>query len=295
MSSFRLIEAEKANFPVRHMCRWLGVSPAGYYAWRSRPASDHDVADAALRQRITEIHAESRATYGSPRVWAELKLGDGVSCSRKRIARLMREAGLAGVHRRRPQRTKKGRHETAFSDDLVERSFTPPRPNLLWVADITQHPTWQGWLYAAVVIDAFSRKVVGWAFSETLATEVVLEALDMALFQRRPGPGLVHHSDHGCQYTSFAFGRRLREAGIMGSMGSVVDAYDNAVAESFFATLQTELLDRRRSWATRRQLATAVFDYIEGFYNPRRRHSTLGYLSPTVYEATAASAETRSA
>lgn len=294
MSVFRLIEAEKANFPIRFMCERLGVSPAGYYAWARRPASARALDDAHLRERICQIHSESRGTYGSPRVWAELRLGHGISCSRKRVARIMREAGLEGVHRRRAQRMRKGAHETPFSDDLVERSFTPAGPNVLWVADITQHPTWQGWLYAAVVIDAFSRKVVGWAFSDTLETKVVLEALDMALFQRRPGPGLVHHSDHGCQYTSFAFGRRLREAGIMASMGSVGDAYDNAVAESFFATLQTELLDRR-SWATRRQLATAIFDYVEGFYNPRRRHSTLGYLSPTDYEAVTRPSATRSA
>lgn len=284
MSLFRLIEAEKANFPIRFMCRSLGVSPAGYYAWAQRAPAPRTVEDAHLRQRIGQIHAGSRGTYGAPRVAAELRLGHGIGCSTKRVARIMREAGLAGIHRRRPQRMKRAAHETPFSDDLVERSFRPTAPNVLWVADITQHPTWQGWLYAAVVIDAFSRKVVGWSFSDSLETKVVLEALDMALLQRSPGPGLVHHSDHGCQYTSFAFGRRLREAGIMASMGSVGDAYDNAVAESFFATLQTELLDRR-SWATRRQLSTAIFDYVEGFYNPRRRHSTLGYLSPSDYEA----------
>jgi putative transposase len=276
---FAFIEAEKADFPVSFMCQRLNVSKSGFYAWRSRPPSDRAVADAVLTARITAIHDRSRGTYGSPRVHAELRLDYGIGCGRKRVARLMRTAGLEGVHRRRRHGLTRRDLNDVPSDDLVDRNFTPDRPNRLWVADITQQRCWDGWLYIAVVLDAFSRRIVGWSMADHLRTELVLDALNMAVAHRRPEPGVVHHSDHGCQYTSLAFGRRLREAGLVGSMGSVGDCYDNAVAESFFATVECELLDRS-SWPTRRELATEVFDFIEGFYNPRRRHSTLGYLSP---------------
>ena len=284
MKVFAFIEAEKANFPIRFMCRHLGVSPAGYYAWRGRPPSARAVADAALTDTIRGIHTASRGTYGAPRVHAELAFDHGVRCGRKRVARLMRSAGLEGVHRRRRQGLTRRDPTAGPSDDLVERDFRPDGPDRLWVADITQQRCWDGWLYVAVVIDAFSRRVVGWSMADHLRTELVLDALNMAVAHRRPDVGVIHHSDHGCQYTSLAFGRRLREAGIIGSMGSIGDCFDNAVAESFFATLECELLDRR-SWPTRRELATAVFDFIEAFYNLRRRHSTLGYLSPADYEA----------
>ncbi|MBX6378253.1 MAG: IS3 family transposase, partial [Clostridia bacterium] len=218
-----------------------------------------------------------------PRIHAELVLDQGIRCSRKRVARLMRQHSLVGVHRRRLRDTTR-RHPTRSPyPDRVAREFTVAAPNRLWVADITQHPTGEGWLHVAVVLDAFSRKVVGWPMAEHLRAELVLRALDMALWNRRPAPSLVHHSDHGAQYTPLAFGRRLEEAGFLGSMGSVGDALDNAVAESFFATLQTELLDRR-SWPTRQTLRSAIFAYVEGFYNRRRRHSSLGYLSPKEYE-----------
>lgn len=203
----------------------------------------------------------------------------------------MRQAGLAGVKRgKKRQLTKRDASKTA-SPDLVERRFTAVAPDRLWVADITQHATAEGWLYLAVVIDLFSRKVVGWAttagspcgMSERLYAELVVNALDMALKNRRPAPGLIHHSDHGSQYTSFAFGKRLQQAGILGSMGSVGDALDNAAAESFFSTLQVELLEQN-TWASRSQLRLAIFEYIEVFYNRQRLHSTLGYLSPLAFE-----------
>jgi transposase InsO family protein len=283
VSRFRFIAAEKANHKVVTMCRVLQVSRSGFYAWSGRPPSPRALRDRELIEQIRDVHTDSRGTYGAPRVHAELVLGRGFRLGRKRVARLMRSVHLQGIHRRSRLGCTRRDPLAALAEDLVGRSFTPAGPDLLWVADITQHHTWQGWWYCAVVIDAYSRKVVGWSMAEHLRAELVIDAVDMAVWNRRPSPGLVHHSDHGAQYTSFAFGRRLRESGILGSMGTIGDALDNAVAESFFATLQTELLDRR-SWPTRRILTTAAFDYIEGFYNRTRRHSTLGYRSPAEYE-----------
>jgi len=280
---FRFIETEKASFPVAFLCRSLGVSTSGYYAWRKRPPSARAVGDAGLTTTIRQIHVASRGTYGAPRIHAELTDGYETRCGRKRVARLMRAAGLVGVCRRRGVRTTRREATAPISDDLVHRTFTAPEPNRLWVADITYLPTWQGFLYLAVVLDVFSRRVVGWAMADHLRTELVLDALEMAVWNRRPAPGLVHHSDHGCQYTSLAFGRRCRQSGIALSMGSVGDCYDNALAESFFATLECELIARSR-WRTHSEARMAAFDYIEGFYNPRRRHSALAYLSPTEYE-----------
>jgi putative transposase len=280
---FRLIETEKASFPVAFLCRSLGVSPSGYYAWRKRPPSARAVADAVLSTTIRQIHATSRGTYGVPRIHAELVDAYETRCGRKRVARLMRAARLVGVCRRRVVRTTRRDDTAPVSDDLVRRRFTAPAPNRLWVADITYLPTWQGFLYLAVVLDVFSRRVVGWAMADHLRSELVLDALEMAVWNRRPAPGLVHHSDHGCQYTSLAFGRRCWQNGIAVSMGSVGDCYDNALAESFFATLECELIARSR-WRTHSEARMAVFDYIEGFYNPRRRHSALAYLSPAEYE-----------
>lgn len=266
------------------MCRLLGVSTSGFYAWRVRKPSKRAQANANLREQIAGIHQLSRGTYGSPRVLAELRMGHGLRCSRKRVARLMRLAGLKGIHRgRRFGCTRRNPARLGFPD-LVKRSFKADAPNQLWVADMTQHQTGEGWLYLAAVIDMFSRKVVGWAMGTRPTAELVSTALDMAVQHRQPAPGVIHHSDHGSQYTSLAFGKYLREAGIAGSMGSVGDAYDNAAAESFFATLQVELLDRR-SWITRRELRTAIFEYIETFYNRRRRHSSLNYHCPDEYEA----------
>lgn len=273
---------EKAAHDVATMCRVLDVSPSGYYAWRTRPPCARTQADQALLDRIRVIHTQSRQTYGAPRIHAELR-DTGVHCGRKRVARLMRQAGVAGAHRRRRLRTTVRDQQAVPAPDLVARAFHADHPDRLWIADITYVRTWSGWLYVAVVLDAFSRRVVGWAMTEDLRTELVLDALNMALWNRRPSAGVVHHSDRGCQYTSLAFGRRCREAGIVPSMGRRGDAYDNAMAEAFFATLETELL-MRRSFPHRGAARTAIFDYIEGFYNPRRRHSTLGYLSPAEYE-----------
>jgi len=265
------------------MCKVLAVSRSGYYAWRSRGQSARTDQDAELLRRIRDIHEESRGTYGAPRIHAELVLGQGIRCSRKRVARLMRLAGLVGVHRRRSGRRARRAKNQQRQPDLVGRDFTSPGPDRLWVADLTQHMTGEGWLYLATVLDVFSRRVVGWAMGSRATTELALRALDMAVWNRGPRPGVIHHSDHGSQYTSLAFTARMSEAGVLGSMGTVGDALDNAAAESFFATLQTELLDRF-SWPTRQSLMTAIFSYIEGFYNRKRRHSTLGYLSPKDYE-----------
>jgi putative transposase len=237
--------------------------------------------DAALIAEIHAAHAASKGTYGAPRL--QIDLADaGIRVSRKRIARLMRRAGLAGVSRRKGTVTTV-RDGARQAPDLVDRNFTADKPNMLWVADITYIPTWAGFLYLAVVLDAFSRRVVGWSMATTLHTQVVLDALDMALWQRRPS-GVIHHSDQGSQYTSIEFGKRCREAGVRPSMGSAGDAYDNAMAESFFATLECELLDRRR-FKTQAEARIAVFEFIEGFYNPRRRHSSLRYLSPMKFES----------
>lgn len=293
MTVFRFIEREKADYPVATMCRVLEVSPSGYWAWSRRGPSDRARSDAELIGTIREIHQESRGTYGVPRVHAELR-DTGTRCSRKRVARLMRVAGLEGVHRRRFVRTTVQDRDRAPAPDLVERLFSASCPDTLWVADITYVPTWQGFLYVAVVLDVFSRRIVGWSMTGHLRTELILDALDMAISRRRPGEGLIHHSDRGTQYTSIAFGRRCREAGIALSMGSTGDCFDNAMAESFFASLETELIDRT-SWRTRAEARLAVFDYIEAFYNPKRRHSALGYLSPAEFERRYRSEETAAA
>ena len=263
------------------MCRVLGVSPGGYYARLKRSPSARAQADAALSARIAELHRRSRQTYGMPRIFAELK-AQGLRVGRKRVARLMNTAGLCGVSRRKWVTTTVRDRAAKPASDLVERNFTAAAPNRLWVADITYIPTWAGFLYLAVVLDAFSRKIVGWAMETHLRTELVLAALNMALGQRRPA-AVIHHSDHGSQYTAFAFGKRCDEAGVRPSMGSVGDCFDNAMCESFFATLECELLDRI-SFKTQAEARMAIFDFIEGWYNPHRRHSALDYLSPIAYE-----------
>ena len=275
------MSAHQDAYPIATMCRVLGVSRSGFYAWRKRAPSPRAQADQVLTERIRTIHAHSRGTYGAPRIHAELVEG-GIRVGHNRVARLMRAAGLVGVSRRKRIRTTCRREEAAPAEDLVQRNFTASRPNALWVADITYVPTWEGFVFLAVVVDAFSRRVVGWALASHLRTELVLEALEMALWQRRP-QGVIHHSDHGSQYTSVAFGRRCREAGVRPSMGSVGDCFDNALCESFFATLECELIDRS-CFRTRPQACRALFEYIEGWYNPHRRHSALGYLSPINYE-----------
>jgi putative transposase len=263
------------------MCQVLCLSRSGYYAWRSRPESARARDDAELLAKIRRIHTESRETYGAPRIHAQLRW-DGVLVGRKRVARLMKKAGIFGVSRRRRTRTTTPNPSHQAAPDLVDRDFQAAARDQLWVADITYIRTWTVFVYLAVVLDAWSRRIVGWSFSLSLRKEIVLDALEMAVRQRQP-VGVVHHSDRGSQYTSLAFGQRCREAGVRPSMGSKGDAYDNAMCESFFASLETELLDRR-SFRTPIEARMAVFDYVEGFYNPRRLHSSLGYLSPVNFE-----------
>jgi putative transposase len=273
--------ANQAMFSISTMSRTLGVSRSGFYAWGERAASARSRADAALTERIKSIHKASSETYGAPRIHAEL-VDEGIRVGRKRVERLMKAAGIAGVSRRKNPRTTFRDERVRPACDLVDRNFHVDRPNRLWVADITYIPTWAGFLYLAVVLDAFSRRIVGWAMDHDLKAQLVLDALNMALTQRRP-LDVIHHSDQGSQYTAIGFGLRCKEAGVRPSMGSVGDAYDNAMCESFFATLECELLDRRK-FPTKAEARMAVFQFIEGWYNPGRRHSALGYQSPINYE-----------
>jgi putative transposase len=263
------------------MCRVLGVSASGYYAWLYRPPSDRDLADEWLLAKIKKKYDASRGTYGAPRILHDLR-DEGIHVGRKRIARLMRRAGLQGISRRKGFKTTTKDPKASPADDLVERDFSASGPDELWVSDITFVPTYAGFLFVAVVMDAWSRRIIGWSMATHLRTELVLDALEMALTQRRP-KNVIHHSDHGCQYTSLAFGRRCREAGVRPSMGSVGDAFDNAMCESFFATLECELLDRNK-FHGHSEARMAIFSFIEGFYNPTRRHSGIDYLSPINYE-----------
>jgi putative transposase len=261
----------------------LGVSASGFYAWRGRPKSARAIEDEVLTATIREVHARTRRTYGAPRIHDELRLGLGVSCGRKRVARLMRCAGLKGAYRRRKQRTTIADRNTAPHPDRVLRNFTAAAPDRLWVADITYVPTGENYLYLATVLDVFTRRIVGWSMADHLRTELVVAALEMARHNRDPKPGLVHHSDRGCQYTSFTFGRRCTEAGIVPSMGRTGTAHDNAMAESFFATLEKELLDLTK-FKTKAEARRTLFDYIEVFYNRQRRHTKIGSLSPEAFE-----------
>ena len=279
-----MISAERARLPVSLQCELLGVSRSGFYEWLTRAPSDRALEDAFLIERIKEIHAEARGVYGAPRIHAELRLGHGIRVGRKRVERLMREAGLSGLVKRKRGRTTIRVQGVRVADDLVKRQFRPDAPNQLWVADITYLRTWQGWLYLAAVQDTYSRAIVGWSLADHMRSELVVDALEMAVRRRRPDAGLVHHSDQGSQYVSLAFGQKARDQGIAISMGSRGDCYDNAVAESFFATLKKELINRN-SWATKQELGAAVFEFIEVFYNRRRRHSTLAMLSPLEFEA----------
>ena len=265
------------------MCHVLNISTSGYYAWCKRQPSARTQADEKLSQRIHEIHEKSKGTYGAPRIHAELADIDELHVGRKRVARLMRAEGLQGVSRRKAPPTTQRKPGARPAPDLVQRNFTAEASNRLWVADITYIATWTGWLYLAVVVDAWSRKVVGWSMSTYLQTVLVMDALQMAIQQRHP-QDVIHHSDQGSQYTSLAFGQRCRDAGVRPSMGSVGDCFDNALCESFFATLECELLDRS-SFHNQPEARQAVFEFIEGWYNPHRRHSAIDYLSPNRYEA----------
>jgi putative transposase len=277
------VSANQAIYGVATMCRVLAVSASGYYAWLKRPPSARARADAELTVRIRAIHQYSRGTYGAPRIHQEL-LAANIHAACKRVARLMRAAGLKGASRRLWLVTTVRDHDARPAPDLLHRNFVGPTPNSVWVADITYIPTWAGFLYLAVVLDTFSRRIVGWAMATHLRTELVLAALNMALGQRRPA-AVIHHSDQGSQYTALAFGRRCEEAGVRPSMGSVGDCFDNAMCESFFATLECELLDRRH-FKTQIEARMAIFEFIEGWYNPHRRHSAINYLSPIDFERT---------
>lgn len=265
-------------------CRVLKVSRSGYYEWRGRPRSGRDQDNELLVKYIEQIHADSRGTYGAPRVHAELTLGLGMPVNRKRVERLMRQAGIQGLYRRR-------RHATTVQDpdaepaaDLVNRRFTVTAPDRLWITDITEHPTDEGKIYCAAVMDAYSRLIIGWSIADHMRTELVTDALGMAIMRRKPdNDTTILHSDHGSQYTSWAFGQRLRTAGILASMGTVGDCYDNAMMESFWATLQLEILDSK-PWKTRDELANAIFEWIECWYNPKRRHSSIRMRSPVTFE-----------
>ena len=283
MTAYRMISAERARYPVSLQCALLGVSRSGYYDWARRAPSDRALTDAFLLEKIRSIHAENLGVYGAPRIHAELRMGHEIRVSRKRVERLMRQAGLSGLVKRKRGRTTVSVQGVRVADDLVRREFRPAAPNELWVADITYLRSWQGWLYLAAVQDTYSRRIVGWSLADHMRSELVIDALEMAVRGRRPGRGLVHHSDQGSQYVSLAFGQKARDAGIAVSMGSRGDCYDNGVAESFFATLKKELVNRH-SWPTKAELGAAVFEFIEVFYNRRRRHSTLGFLSPADFE-----------
>ena len=277
------MKAYRAIFPLAAMCRMLGLSPSGYYDWLGRPPSARVRRDAELKGRILAKWIESEKIYGCPRIHAALR-DEGERVSRKRVARLMREMGIEGVTRRRFRTgTTKRDAQARPAPDLVARDFSAEGPDQLWVADITQVRTWAGWLYLAVVLDAWSRRIVGWAMAPRMPADLVGDALTMAISSRQPEGPVIHHSDQGSQYTSLAFGKRCREAGVVQSMGSVGDAYDNAMCESFFATLECELLDRRR-FPTMAVARREVFSFIEGFYNTRRLHSALGYESPANFE-----------
>jgi putative transposase len=281
---FRFVAAKKAEHSIKTMCRVLEVSRSGFHAWENRAPSARAVEDERLLERIRAIHAGNRKVYGAPRIHAELRLADGVRVGRKRVERLMRQAGISGMVARKRGRTTIRVPGVRVCEDLVDRAFLAAAPNRLWVADITYLRTWEGWLYLVAVQDLFSRRIVGWSMADHMRTELVSDALQMALARRRPEPGLIWHSDQGSQFVSLAFGQQARAAGIAQSMGSKGDCFDNAVAESFFATLKKELI-HGRSWPSKAELRTEVFEYIEVFFNRRRRHSTLGMLSPAQFES----------
>jgi putative transposase len=265
-------------------CRVLGVSTSGYYEWLGRPESPRTLRNKELTKMIHDIHEQSRGTYGWPRIHAELRLGLGEHVNHKRVARLMRAAGIQGLYRRRRRGCTIRNPADQPATDLVNRHFTVAEPDRLWLTDITEHPTAEGKVYCAAVMDAYSRRIIGWSIADHMRVELVIDALGMATLRRKPQHGdTILHSDHGSQYTAWAFGKRLEAAGILPSMGTIGDCFDNSMMESFWGTMQLELLDSR-AWKTRAELATAIFEWIECWYNPRRRHSSIGMLSPTQFE-----------
>jgi putative transposase len=267
------------------MCRVLEVSKAGYYEWRKHELSQRAQRDGEISEKIVEIHRKSRKTYGSPRVHRALRKA-GIMCSRKRAARLMRAAGIKGKQRKRFRRTTDSKHEHPIAENLLNRRFDPQEigaPNVAWSGDITYIWTLEGWLYLSVILDLFSRRVIGWSMQYTMEAKLALDALRMALEQRRPGAGVIHHTDRGVQYACDEYRKLLTKYGMERSMSRKADCWDNAVSESFFATLKSELIETR-IWETREQVRAAVFEYIEVWYNRERLHSSLGYQSPATYE-----------
>jgi putative transposase len=284
---FRFIEDRRVDYPVALMCDVLGVSPAGYYAWRSRPESRRSAADRALVDDIKRVHRDTSGRYGSPRIHVELK-AQGRGASRGRIERLMRRHGIRAIMARpRRVRTTDSRHDLPIAPNLLDRSFSTTAPNQVWLADITYIETDQGWLYLAAVMDLYSRRIVGWAMADHLRASLPLAALRMAISAQRPGVGLIHHSDRGVQYASADYRKLMQSAGLRASMSRKGNCYDNAPMESFFHTLKTELVHHRH-YATRIEATRDIFAYIEGFYNRTRRHSAIGYISPIEMELKAA-------
>ena len=276
------MKANQDTHPVGVMCRLLKLSSSGFYAWRAHALCRRARTDRQLSTLIHAIHERSYGTYGAPRVHAELREAYGMHVGRKRVARLMRQAGLKGAQKRRFRCTTRSTSPQRWAPDLVDRNFTAAQPDRLWVADVTYVPTAEGFLYLAAVLDAFSRLIVGWTLQDRLGSHLVLAAMQMAYAQRLPRQ-VIHHSDHGSEYTSIAFGKRCRQLGIRPSMGSIGDCYDNAMAESFFASLECEVLDRNH-FHTREDARRAIFSWIEGWYNTHRRHSSIGYVSPVEFE-----------
>lgn len=279
---YQVIAALAQVYPITRLCAALAVSESGYYAWRKRQPSRRRASDQQLAEQIEQVYHASRRTYGSPRVQVERR-EQGVRCSRKRIARLMRQQGLSARRKGQRVHTTDSQYAHPVAPNRLNREFVAQRPNEKWVADLTGVWTSQGWLYLAVVLDLYSRKVIGWAMAARREDDLVLAALRMALAQRRPQAGLLHHSDRGSQYTSKEYQALLSAWGIQVSMSRKGDCYDNALMESFFATLKGECTDRQR-WVSHRQARQAIFEYLEVFYNRQRRHSSLDYLSPVIYE-----------
>ena len=281
--SYELIEEGREESGVTHMCRALQVSPSGYYAWRGRPPSAREMANRELFEKIEAVYYEHRGVYGSPRIYRELVDGQGVACSENRVARLMRVHGLQAKQSKRFRTTTKRNKADPVAPNLLDRNFEAEQPDEKWVADITYIATGEGWLYLAAIMDLYTRRIVGWAMSDRMTSDLTIAALDMALLQRQPDAGLLHHSDQGRQYTNRKYQARLRDHGILASMNGVGSWYDNAPMESFFGTLKCELV-YHQVYQTRDEARADVFHYIESFYNRRRRHSAIAYLSPEVCE-----------
>lgn len=283
---YEFIESHSDEFPITLMCDVLSVSTSGYYDWRGREPSQRQQENQQLLEEIEQIHAASRGTYGSPRVHRELQ-AVGWTVGRNRVARIMRENGIRAVQKRSRRRTTNSNHDFPVAPNLIDRQFDVDGPNEVWLADITYVPTREGWLYLAAVLDLYSRKIVGWAMSDSMSRQLCIDALTMAALRRKPPEGLIHHSDRGSQYASYDYQKLLATLGMTCSMSRKGDCLDNAPMESFFGTLKQESL-HRMDFTNRDEARREIFSYIEGFYNRQRRHSALGYQTPTEYEDTGA-------